>query len=93
MSATLTNSAADILERLIDPHTPGLPEPAAKAILEISFPMSDVRRMNELAEKARQGSLTPEEQDEIEDYERVGHLLGMLQSKARLSLSQRASMN
>ena len=45
------------------------------------------------AEKARQGSLTPEEQDEIEDYERVGHLLGMLQSKARLSLSHRASMN
>ena len=41
MSATLTNSDADILERLIGPHTPGLPEQAAKAILEISFPPSE----------------------------------------------------
>ena len=89
MSAALTNCAADILERLIDPYTPGLSQQAASELLELSFPPDDVRRMNELAEKARQGTLSPEESQEIEEYERVGHLLGILQSKARLSLTSR----
>lgn len=88
MSATITNTDADILERLIDPHTPSFSHEAARAILEITFPPSDVRRMNELAAKAREGTLTLDEQDEIDGYERVGHLLGILQSKARLSLTR-----
>lgn len=88
MSTTLANSDADILVRLIDPHTPSLPVDASKAILEISFPSSDVERMNELAEKARRGELSEAEQIEIDGYERVGHLLGILQSKARVSLAR-----
>lgn len=39
--------------------------------------------MEELAEKARQGTLAVDEQQEIVDYERVGHYLAILQSKAR----------
>lgn len=93
MSTTLTNSDADILERLIDPHTPSLSVDAARAILEMTFPPSDVQRMNELAEKARQGDLSETEQIEIEGYERVGHLLGILQSKARLSLARHDAVN
>lgn len=90
MSTTLTNSDADILERLINPHTPSLSVDAARAILEITFPPSDVQRMNELA---RQGDLSETEQIEIEGYERVGHLLGSLQSKARLSLARHDAVN
>ncbi len=93
MPTTAVNSDADILERVIAPHTPDLPEDAARAILLLSFPAADVDRMNELADKARRGALSPAEQMEIEDYERVGHLLGILQSKARLSLKQRPSLN
>jgi hypothetical protein len=44
--------------------------------------------MNDLAEKARQGTLTDEERAQIESYERVGHMIGLLQSKARRSLKQ-----
>ena len=47
--------------------------------------------MEELAEKARQGSLASEEQIEIENYERVGHFLSLLQSKARASLKSRTA--
>jgi hypothetical protein len=47
--------------------------------------------MLDLAEKAREGSLTPAEQGELESYERVGSLLGILQSKARTSLKKESS--
>ena len=43
--------------------------------------------MHVLLEKARQGSLTADEQREMENYERVGHYLAILQSKARMALS------
>ena len=47
---------------------------------------SDQVRTEELAGKARAGSLSPEEEREIENYERVGHYLAILQSKARVAL-------
>jgi hypothetical protein len=43
---------------------------------------------HQLAEKAREGTLTLEEQLEIEAYERVGNFLSQLQSKARSSLKR-----
>jgi hypothetical protein len=38
-----------------------------------------------MSAKARKGTLTEDEQVEIDNYERVGHLLNLLQSKARRS--------
>jgi hypothetical protein len=46
--------------------------------------------MNELAERATMGTFTPEEQAELDSYERVGHLLSFLKSKARRSLQHAA---
>jgi hypothetical protein len=48
--------------------------------------------MRELSGKAQAGTLTPSEQDEVENYRRVGYWLGILWSKARLSL-KRAGMD
>ena len=42
--------------------------------------------MRQLLAKAKEGTLTQPEQAEIENYGRVGSLLGILQSKARVSL-------
>ena len=42
--------------------------------------------MRELSLKAQEGTLTASEQDEIENYRRVGYWLGILWSKARLCL-------
>jgi uncharacterized protein YnzC (UPF0291/DUF896 family) len=42
--------------------------------------------MNALAERAREGTLTADEREELENYRRVGHLLGLMQSKARIAL-------
>jgi hypothetical protein len=42
--------------------------------------------MRELSAKARAGTLTAEEDAEASRYELLGHLLGIMQSKARRSL-------
>jgi hypothetical protein len=44
--------------------------------------------MHELAAKARDGSLTKAEQEEIRNYERVGNLLALKKSKARQRLKK-----
>ena len=45
--------------------------------------------MNRLAEKARKGTLTQEEDDELERFIRVGDLLAIMQSKARQLLGKK----
>lgn len=86
MTSTIANTEADILARAIAVGAPTLPPDTAKAILAFDFAPEDRERMNRLAEKARAGTLTVEEQSEIDCYERVGHFLSLLQSKARVSL-------
>lgn len=79
---------AEILKRVILPNRPTLPEAVAREFLAYGFDDKDRERMRELSEKARQGSLTSDEAMEADGYERVGSLLGILQSKARQSLRQ-----
>ena len=59
---------------------------SAKRILEMKFPDVAIARMNKLAAKARAGMLTPDEEEEIDAYREVGHLLERLKSEARQSL-------
>jgi hypothetical protein len=80
-----------ILERLVDPQKPTLTADAARCILSLQFTQEDRRRMGELAEKARQGALSEEEQAQADSYERIGSLLAVLQSKARRSLQNQPS--
>jgi hypothetical protein len=44
--------------------------------------------MQELAAKARAGTLSPAEQIEIDNYEKVGHVLSLMKAKAKVSLQQ-----
>jgi hypothetical protein len=64
---------------------------AAEGILALGFSPADKDRMHGLAAKARAGSLTPDEQAEVEAYSRIGSLLGILKSKARRALKVRTS--
>jgi hypothetical protein len=90
MSAPIaeSNTEADILMRAIRPDEGDLPAEAATAILELELSPSDVERVNALAAKARDGSLTAQEREELDRYEHVGFLLELIQSKARLSLKR-----
>jgi hypothetical protein len=79
-------SEAAILERLIAPKQGSLAPEAARSVLDLRFHPDDIRRMNDLAAKAREGSLSAAEQKLLASYERIGHLVNYLQAKARRSL-------
>lgn len=76
-----------ILTRVIAPATGSLSASAAQAFLGLSFPPSDIARMNELAEKHRRGDANGGEIEELENYSRIGNFINLLQSKARRSLA------
>jgi hypothetical protein len=65
-----------------------LPPQVARAILGLSFPKDAVIRMHELSAKARAGTLTPEEDSVMDNFERAGSILSTLKSKARQVLKR-----
>lgn len=85
-TSTIDNAESTILARVIAADVPILPESVAREILKWGFAETDRQRMSELAMKARQGILDPEENAESEAYERVSSFLGLVKSKARRSL-------
>src|SRR5260370_36496068 len=85
MSSVATEtSEAPILSRVVRPDSGTWSKEPAEAVLEFDFPPHDVRRMNALAAKARQGILSAAEEAQLENYRDVGRLLELLQSRARL---------
>jgi hypothetical protein len=88
----LRSSEAAIVGRLMKPDRGDFSPEAARDLLNLQFGEEDQARMRELSRKAQEGTLTPSEQDEVENYRRVGYWLGILWSKARLSL-KRAGMD
>lgn len=91
--ATTETSETAIFERIVLPNDPDLSEQAARSILAMGFSAEDRERMQQLADKAKAGQLSLEEQQEIDNYERVGHYLSILQSKARLALKGATDSN
>jgi len=82
-----STTEAAIWARVIHPNGELSPQ-TARAILKLEFPESDQQRMHELALKAQEGDLTPEEEVETDNFERAGTTLAILKSKARKVLKQ-----
>jgi hypothetical protein len=80
------SSEAAILARVIQAHTPTLPPEAARALIELRFTEEDRQRMHDLVVKNQQGMLSPEEEQELDSYVRVGRFLDLISAKARKSL-------
>jgi hypothetical protein len=80
---------AAIMARLVGPGKVVISAATAKGFLALGFDPNDKDRMQYLAARARDGSLTPEELTEVEAYSRISSLLGILKSKARRSLNER----
>ncbi len=79
-------SEIEIFARLIKADQSDLSRELARYILKLGFDEKDQNRMRELAERNQDGRLTSEEREELESYVKAGHLLALLQSKARRSL-------
>ena len=88
MIAAEPPSEMTILRRIVDADRPILSPEAARAILGLDFAPRDRARMNRLAAKNREGKLTSAEDEELENFIRVGQTLGILKSKARRSLKR-----
>ena len=87
------SSEVAILNRMLRPETPMISPAAARDILGWDFDQSDKDRMHKLSAKARAGTLTVEEDAEAGRYELLGHLLNIMQSKARRSLKSESREN
>jgi hypothetical protein len=88
-TATLpADSSTAIWERLVEFQGPLSPT-AARALLKLQFSESDQALMEELSKKARAGALTTQEQSDLDTFERLCSLLGILHSKARQALKKK----
>jgi hypothetical protein len=61
----------------------------ARFILTLGFDSVDQDRMRDLAARNQDGALSGEEQEELLNYVKAGHLLAVLHSKARKSLGKK----
>ncbi len=94
MQATaLDTSEVAIFSRIPEPEQATLSIAAAEAILELGFRQDDKHQMAELLAKAKAGKISPEEQAAMNNYEKVGHLLALMKSKARRSIKQQNPTN
>jgi hypothetical protein len=89
----LGTSEVAIFSRILQPDQATLPAAAARAILALGFSAADQVRMRQLSAKAQEGTLTRGEQAEIDNYEKVCHILSLMKSKARRSLKVRRGVN
>jgi lipid A disaccharide synthetase len=87
---TLSTFETAILTRVVLPDAATLTPIIAESVLSMEFTDADRCRMNELSSKVQEGTLSSDEQTELDSYERVGHFLSLLKSKARRSLQRAA---
>jgi hypothetical protein len=75
---------SDIWVRLI--HNGKLSANAARGILALNFSEEDHARMDELAQKNNQGTISAGEREELASYVLVGDVLSLLHLKAKKAL-------
>jgi hypothetical protein len=85
----VNTSEAAIFSRVFTNGKEILSPELAKHILSLTFSDADKARMNELAEKNQEGTLSRKEKEELFNYIKVGDLLAILQSKARIALKKK----
>ena len=87
MSGPATMTEADILTEVVDPNRPTLSPKVAEELLTLRFNDIATSRMRELLQKNNAGTITPQEEQTLDNYLRVGEFLDLMQAKARLTLA------
>ena len=81
------NTEAAILARVIESGPSAITPDVAQYLLSMQLPQADQQRVNELSAKARAGSLSESETQELDSYLHIGRLLAVMQSRARRLLN------
>jgi hypothetical protein len=84
---TVPATQSQILSRSLDAQARGMSADVARFFLAMSLSAEDVGRVNELSAKARLGTLSTEEEGELQEYLRHGRLMEVLQLRARSVLA------
>lgn len=92
LSVPAAHSEAAIWERIIHPSG-SMSREEAKRIVELEFSAEERQRMHELAERNRTGTLAPGEEEELDNFCRVGNTLSLLKSRARQILKSRGRVS
>ena len=72
-----------VLDELLDPVSHCLTLEVAHRVTQLRAPESVQRRMEQLAARSSEGTLSAQERHEYEAYVSAGTLIAVLQSKAR----------
>jgi hypothetical protein len=83
-------NAAAALDRLLDPVGRCLTPEVARALIALRADAETQARIDELADKCTEGTLSPTERTEYEAYVAAIDFLTILQAKARGTLAQAA---
>jgi hypothetical protein len=88
LSSHITPTAeATIWARLIESQLEHLTPDAARYLLRFRFTEDDQTRLQELADRSQDGTLSEEEGREFDSYLHISNLLAVMQSKARQVLN------
>jgi hypothetical protein len=77
-----------LLDRLLDPVTQALSPEAARRLVDLRADDVAQERIDLLADKCTEGTLSPDERAEYESLVHAANLIAILQSKARAMLSR-----
>jgi hypothetical protein len=80
-------ATASFLDRLLDPLAQAFTPQMASALLQLRADSALEAHINELRQKAGEGTLTPAEDAEYKDFVEAVDLISIMQSKARRYLA------
>jgi len=78
-----------ILDPILEAVGSSLNEESARKLIGIKADRKTQARVAKLAEKCNDGNMTPQERRDYETYVVAGHVVAMLQAKARIFLARR----
>jgi hypothetical protein len=81
-------TGASILERIIEPKRGGFSNEHARYVLSLDFSAQEQAHYADLAQRMQDGSLSEQEEAELDEFVAANALLTILQSKARISLKK-----
>jgi hypothetical protein len=81
-------ATASALDRILDPVTACFTPQVAERIAALRLDPDLTARIKQLAQKANEGTITRDEDEEYKDYIDGGDILALLQAKARRFLKQ-----